>query len=393
MPKILVADDSIAVRKVAERLLTEAGFGVALAANGEEAMAYLAKERPDVIVSDVIMPDKSGYEVCAFVRSHSVLSSTPVLLISGIVNGEVTKQADLCRANGVLKKPFQGTSLKDRVLELLARQQELAAPSIPRSGSEQAVVDIGNTQTLQREVPEQVTIKLRELEEHLRAERARTEVLSRQVADATDQLASAKGQEEKLQAAHQRVADLETKVAQLGSDAMKVPTLEAALKAEQDVVRMLKQEVVTLQQQVSRIPELESAVETERVTAEQLVQQLADVERVAARVTEADTRVALEERRTVQLMEQVRGLETALADDQKRFEDTRQRLEDAQRALTRVQELEALVVAERERNGLLSQRVLEAEQSAEGATKRFEEMARKLAEIANLASQLGSGKG
>ena len=41
MPKILVADDSIAVRKVAERLLTEAGLGVTLAANGEEALAFL----------------------------------------------------------------------------------------------------------------------------------------------------------------------------------------------------------------------------------------------------------------------------------------------------------------------------------------------------------------
>jgi CheY-like chemotaxis protein len=51
MPKILVADDSIAVRKVAERLLTEAGLGVTLAANGEEALAYLKKDRPDVIVS------------------------------------------------------------------------------------------------------------------------------------------------------------------------------------------------------------------------------------------------------------------------------------------------------------------------------------------------------
>jgi len=57
MPKILVADDSIAVRKVAERLLTEAGLGVTLAANGEEALALLAKEVPDLIVSDVIMPD------------------------------------------------------------------------------------------------------------------------------------------------------------------------------------------------------------------------------------------------------------------------------------------------------------------------------------------------
>ncbi|MGH9197424.1 MAG: response regulator, partial [Acidimicrobiia bacterium] len=59
MPKILVADDSITVRKVAERLLTEAGMEVALAASGEEAMAYLSTEHPDFIISDVIMPDKS----------------------------------------------------------------------------------------------------------------------------------------------------------------------------------------------------------------------------------------------------------------------------------------------------------------------------------------------
>ena len=131
MPKILVADDSIAVRKVAERLLTEAGLGVTLAANGEEALALLAKEVPDLIVSDVIMPDKSGYEVCAFVRGQAALAKTPVLLISGIVNDEVTKQAESCHADGVLKKPFQGTSLKDRVLELLGKKQQaaVAAPA------------------------------------------------------------------------------------------------------------------------------------------------------------------------------------------------------------------------------------------------------------------------
>src|SRR5689334_1725198 len=124
MPKILIADDSIAVRKVAERLLAEAGLGVVLAANGEEALAYLKKDCPDVIVSDVIMPDKSGYEVCAFVRATAALAATPVLLISGIVNDEVTKQAETCKADGVLKKPFQGTSLKDKVLELIAKRQK-----------------------------------------------------------------------------------------------------------------------------------------------------------------------------------------------------------------------------------------------------------------------------
>ena len=131
MQKVLVADDSIAVRKVAERLLTEAGFGVVLAANGEEAIAYLANQKPDLIVSDVIMPDKSGYEICAYVRAQKAIADTPVLLISGIVNGEVTKQAESCHADGVLKKPFQSTSLKDRVIELLAKRQSAAEPSRP----------------------------------------------------------------------------------------------------------------------------------------------------------------------------------------------------------------------------------------------------------------------
>lgn len=134
MPKVLVADDSITVRKVAERLLTEAGMEVALAASGEEAMAYLSTEHPDFVISDVIMPDKSGYDVCRFVRSQSMLADTPVLLISGIVNEEVNRQAESCRANGVLKKPFQGASLQDRVREILSKQSE-KEPASPEPAS------------------------------------------------------------------------------------------------------------------------------------------------------------------------------------------------------------------------------------------------------------------
>jgi CheY-like chemotaxis protein len=130
MPKVLIADDSMAVRKVAERLLVQAGLEVALASSGEEALAWLAKERADVIISDVIMPGRSGYDVCTFVRSQAGLADTPVLLISGIVNDEVAKQVELCRANGVLKKPFQGSSLQDKVKELLAQRQQ-AAPAAP----------------------------------------------------------------------------------------------------------------------------------------------------------------------------------------------------------------------------------------------------------------------
>src|SRR6478752_5860291 len=170
MPKVLIADDSIAVRKVAERLLTEAGMGVTLAANGEEALAYLAKETPDLVVSDVIMPDKSGYEVCAFVRARRALANTPVLLISGIVNDEVTKQAESCHADGVLKKPFQGTSLKDRVLELLGKKQQAAAAAPPKPAPAPASnesVESARVSHEQLAFYQQAAARLKELEEEL----------------------------------------------------------------------------------------------------------------------------------------------------------------------------------------------------------------------------------
>jgi CheY-like chemotaxis protein len=372
MPKILVADDSIAVRKVAERLLTEAGLGVTLAANGEEALAVLSKDRPDVIVSDVIMPDKSGYEICTFVRGHAMLAATPVLLISGIVNDEVTKQAEACRADGILKKPFQGTALKDRVLELLAKRE--AQPPEPGAGfkltqpvAASPMADKGpQIADSGQGADRQTAVKLREVEEHLHAERARSEQLAK------------------------RLADLE-------GVAGRVKDLEAALKAEQDAAS-------------NRISELEAALQAERAAAAQLVQQVTDLERAAARLTElqqkiqaAEAALASERARAAALSDKAAAAEAAeqrkgeldvllAAEKQKRVEAER-RCNELGTAITKVQELEVLLATERERNGLLARRVAEAELATQSATKRFEDMARKLGEIAGLASQLGNGKG
>ena len=145
MPTVLIADDSLSVRKVAERLLIAAGFDVALAANGEEALERFSASQPDVLIADVIMPDKSGFEVCAHVRSHATLSGTPVLLISGVVDEEITRQAVACRADGVIKKPFHGTSLPDRVLALLAsKRAALTQPAPTRVAKQKKHADPEN---------------------------------------------------------------------------------------------------------------------------------------------------------------------------------------------------------------------------------------------------------
>lgn len=396
MPKILLADDSIAVRKVAERLLTEAGLGVTLAANGEEALAYLAKERPDVVVSDVIMPDKSGYEVCAFVRGNPTLAATPVLLISGIVNDEVTKQAESCRANGVLKKPFQGTSLKDRVLELIAKRQEPSPAAAPRPATSPTPATVEKASPMadqQQARAGQDSVKLKEVEDQLRAERARSEDLGKRLAEAAEQLTHAKGAETQLVAERQRISDLEAKLTHSEHQAVRISELETALKAEQSAVDALKQEVEHSQKISGRVVELESTLTAERAAAEELVEQLSDLEQVSIRARDVEARLASAEQQGAELYQKIQDLEVELLTERRKGAETMGQLQELERVATRVQEMEGLLTAERDRNGMLARRVVEAEEAAENATKRLEEMARKLGEIAGLASQLGNGRG
>ena len=336
MPKVLVADDSIAVRKVAERLLTEAGFGVTLAANGEEALAYLAKETPDLVVSDVIMPDKSGYEVCAFVRAQKALVNTPVLLISGIVNDEVTKQAESCHADGVLKKPFQGTSLKDRVLELLAKRQGAAAPAA-----------------------------------ELLVERDRATHSTQQVAQLEGLLGSVKELESMLAREREQTAQLKKRLAEADSATARVQELESTLHADRQAATQLVQTMTAMEDSVTRSQGLAQQLAKEQERSSDLTRRVAEGEQAAARV---------------------RALEQALAAEQEKCKGFAARVSEAERTSQKSQEIARLLQAEQERNSQMAKHVSETEQAAEQANKRFEEIATKLGEIAGLASQLGSGK-
>jgi CheY-like chemotaxis protein len=405
MPNVLIADDSIAVRKVAERLLTEAGFGVTLAANGEEALAYLAKETPDLVVTDVIMPDKSGYEVCAFVRAQSALANTPVLLISGIVNDEVTKQAESCHADGVLKKPFQGTALKDRALELLAKRQGTAVPKptsldkavksielFQRSRASGEQADIYRqtiprlsplegeprferdqaTQGTQRVMPlEGPPARVKELESMVALEREQVTELKKKLAEADGASARVQELESLIKIERERMVEVQNQASAAEALGRRVWELEAALQKEREGAVQQATRLAELQANVNRIPELETALYNERQTALQLAQHMTELEGEVTRTQE---------------------LSQALAAEQDRNKDLGARLSEAQRTSQKVQEIETLFQAERERNGLLARRVFEAEQASGLATKRFEEVAVKLGEIAGWASQLGSGK-
>lgn len=130
MPKVLVVDDSLSVRKVVQRALESKRIEVLSAASGSEALEQIARETPDLIVCDVIMPDMDGYQICDFVKKHPTLGHTPVLLISGIVNGTVLERAAKVRSDDVMRKPFAADELLHRIEGLLpvASRAAAAAP-------------------------------------------------------------------------------------------------------------------------------------------------------------------------------------------------------------------------------------------------------------------------
>lgn len=405
MPKVLVADDSIAVRKVAERLLTEAGIGVTLAANGEEALAFLAKEVPDLIVSDVIMPDKSGYEVCAFVRGQAALANTPVLLISGIVNDEVTKQAESCHADGVLKKPFQGTSLKDRVLELLAKKQSPPAAAPAKQAAQPAPhADSGQGMRVadeQLEVYRQAAAKLKQVEDELQKERQHSVQLTQRVAQFESQSGRVRELEEMVASEREQAAQAKKAASELAAMTQRAKELENLVTQEREQVAQIKKQVADLQSLAVRAQELEGVLQKERAQAAQQTQRINEIQKAVGRVQELEAALNAERQAATQLVQQMTAMEKAVARsqeltqqfarEQQRVEELTRRLSESESRGAKAKEVQQLLEAERERNAVLARRVSETEQAAQQATKRFEEMAKKLGEIAGLASQLGNG--
>ncbi|MHB8753609.1 MAG: response regulator [Candidatus Acidiferrales bacterium] len=106
MPTILVADDNSNIQKMVSLVFEEKGIRVVAVGNGEAACRKMAEVRPDIVLADIFMPVRSGYEVCEFVKQDSQFSGIPVILLVGAFDPLDEKEAKRVGADGVLKKPF-----------------------------------------------------------------------------------------------------------------------------------------------------------------------------------------------------------------------------------------------------------------------------------------------
>src|SRR6202048_4222375 len=117
--KILLADDSITIQKVVELTFSDGDYEVTAVNNGTKAIQKLSEMRPDIILSDIIMPEKNGYEVCEFVKSHPEFRAIPVILLTGPSEPFYPDRADKAGCDAVVTKPFESQSLIHKVEELI----------------------------------------------------------------------------------------------------------------------------------------------------------------------------------------------------------------------------------------------------------------------------------
>ena len=106
MAKILVADDNSNIQKMVGLALKDHGIDVVAVGNGEAAVRKISDIRPDLVLADVFMPVRNGYEVCQYVKSDPSLAHIPVILLVGAFDPLDEQEAQRVGADGVLKKPF-----------------------------------------------------------------------------------------------------------------------------------------------------------------------------------------------------------------------------------------------------------------------------------------------
>jgi CheY-like chemotaxis protein len=106
VPRILVADDNSNIQKMVGLALKDQGIDVVAVGNGEAAVRKISDIKPDLVLADVFMPVRNGYEVCQYVKADPNLSHIPVILLVGAFDPLDEQEAQRVGADGVLKKPF-----------------------------------------------------------------------------------------------------------------------------------------------------------------------------------------------------------------------------------------------------------------------------------------------
>jgi two-component system sensor histidine kinase/response regulator len=122
---ILLVDDNASNLKVLGSVLSSRGYRIALAANGDECLAFVEQQIPDLIFLDIMMPGMNGFEVCEKLKSNSDTKNIPVIFISALANPQHIQKAFESGGIDYVTKPFNKDDLLARAKVHLGIKQDM----------------------------------------------------------------------------------------------------------------------------------------------------------------------------------------------------------------------------------------------------------------------------
>jgi CheY-like chemotaxis protein len=122
--RILLADDSLTIQKVVELMFSDSEYQLTCVSNGRQALEKVRDEIPDLILADVVMPEKNGYEVCEEIKKNPATARIPVVLLAGTFEPFDRERAERLGCDAIVSKPFDSHQLFRKVESILAGKSD-----------------------------------------------------------------------------------------------------------------------------------------------------------------------------------------------------------------------------------------------------------------------------
>ncbi len=118
MSRILLVDDSPHAQRIGERILSEEGYEVVTVSNADTALVRIEDVDPDVVIADAVMPGRTGYEICQYLKMSPRHRHVRVMLTAGVLEPIDEAHAQRVEADASIKKPFEASALIQAVRPL-----------------------------------------------------------------------------------------------------------------------------------------------------------------------------------------------------------------------------------------------------------------------------------
>ncbi len=120
-PRILLIEDEPSLLKTVAKRLEMNGYAVSVARDGVEGLQRVRRDKPDLVVLDVMMPKLNGFEVCRMLKFDKTLKHIPVILFTALTQDNDERVGLACGADAYVRKPFKPQELLDQISALLKR--------------------------------------------------------------------------------------------------------------------------------------------------------------------------------------------------------------------------------------------------------------------------------